>query len=58
MLHSHPFKKTLSLCISAALMTPVCLRADLRYEETTEMKGGIMESLGKVCRDVWRQGLD
>jgi hypothetical protein len=57
MLHSHPFKKTLSLCISAALVTPVCLRADLRYEETTEMKGGIMESLGKFAGMFGAKGL-
>ena len=57
MLHSHPFKKTLSLCVSAALLIPVCLRADLRYEETTEMKGGIMESLGKFAGMFGAKGL-
>src|SRR5262245_24837568 len=57
MLHNRPLKKTLSLCISAALMTPICLRADLRYEETTEMKGGIMESLGKFAGMFGAKGL-
>ena len=54
---SQLFKKTLSVCISAVLMTPVYLKADLRYEETTEMKGGIMESLGKLAGMFGSKGL-
>jgi hypothetical protein len=57
MLPNKSFKKILSLCISAALMMPVCVTADLRYEETTEMKGGIMESLGKFAGMFGAKGL-
>jgi hypothetical protein len=57
MLPRQPCKRTLSLCISVALMMPVCMTADLRYEETTEMKGGIMESLGKFAGMFGAKGL-
>ena len=57
-LPNQAFKKTLSLCIIIALMMPVCMTADLRYDETTEMKGGIMESLGKMAGMFGAKGLD
>jgi len=58
MLPSRRCKRTLSLCISVALMMPVCVSADLRYDETTEIKGGIMESLGKMAGMFGAKGLD
>ena len=51
-------KKTLGLCITVALTMPVCIMADLRYDETTEIKGGIMESLGKMASMFGAKGLD
>ena len=50
-------EKTLGLCITVALTIPVCTMADLRYEETTEMKGGIMESLGKFAGMFGAKGM-
>ena len=51
-------KRILSLCITVAMMMPVCLVADLRYDEITEMKGGIMESLGKMAGMFGAKGLE
>ena len=58
MLPSEPCRQTLSLCITIVLMMPVCITADLRYDETTEIKGGIMESLGKMAGMFGAKGLD
>jgi hypothetical protein len=38
-------------------MVPFAMLADLRYEETTEMKGGMMETLGKFAGMFGKKGL-
>jgi len=58
MLPSLPLRKILSLCLTIILILPVCITADLRYDETTEIKGGIMESLGKMAGMFGAKGLD
>ena len=50
--------KTLSLCLTVALTMPLWTMADLRYDETTEIKGGIMEGLGKMASMFGAKGLD
>jgi hypothetical protein len=58
MLPNQVLKKTLILCLTVTLLMPVCLTADLRYDETTEMKGGILETLGKFGGMFGAKGLD
>ena len=58
MLPNQVLKKTLILCLTVTLVMPVCITADLRYDETTEMKGGIMETLGKFGGMFGAKGLD
>jgi hypothetical protein len=50
--------RTTSLCIVAGLLLPLAFQADLRYDETTEMKGGLLEGLGKMAGMFGAKGLD
>jgi hypothetical protein len=58
MLQNQVLRKTLILCLTVTLVMPVCITADLRYDETTEMKGGILETLGKFGGMFGAKGLD
>ncbi|MSO23426.1 MAG: hypothetical protein EXQ58_09270 [Acidobacteria bacterium] len=51
------FKAT-SICYVASLLVPFAVHGDLRYDETTEIKGGIMVSLGKFAGMFGANGLD
>jgi len=46
------------LCCALGFLMPITSFGDLKYEETTEMKGGIMESLGKMAGMFGAKGLD
>jgi hypothetical protein len=58
MLLRQHLKKALSLCVGVVLTTPVSVNADLRYDETTEFKGGIMEGLGRMAGMFGAKGLN
>lgn len=58
MLLRQHLKKALSLCVGVVLTTPVLVNADLRYDETTEFKGGIMEGLGRMAGMFGAKGLN
>jgi hypothetical protein len=45
------------MCFVVSLLVPFATHADLRYEETTEMKGGMMETLGKFAGMFGKKGL-
>lgn len=51
-------KRNAVCCITAVSMLPVCCYADLKYEQVTEIKDGIMESLGKLAGMFGAKGLE